>query len=219
VSQPGFNDQAGPDAGAAAANSAATTAGLVTVLPAARYFGALTFDAVISEAHAIENKLLKYPIEKGGSVHDHVYQVPRVLVLTVSVADLQGTPTDIFSVNAAQPRSRNAWEAIKALADDHTLIDVQTGLELYTSMAIQSVKALQDVTMARALRADITLEKVRFVSPQSVTFDGVSSATVGGVAGTQNAGNKPGTVVPPFKSWAKDLGTTAGYYDPRTVPS
>ena len=198
IYQPGANTQSGPDAGAATGNAAAaSTTGPVTVLPAARFFGSLTFDAVVSEGHSIENKLLKYPLETGGSMHDHSYQEPRVLKITVAVADLQGTATDLFSVNAAQPRSRNAWDVIKSLADGKTLIDVQTGLELYQDMVIQSVNVEQNVQTARVLHADLILEKIRFTSPQSVTFNGISSATVGGVAGTQNAGNKPGTSVDP----------------------
>jgi hypothetical protein len=220
MTQPGFSSQIGPDAGAQAANASDVVAtGIVNILPAKRYFGTLTFDAVVTEAHGIENKLLKYPIETGGSVHDHAYQVPRVLVLTVAVADLQGTPTDIFSLNTSQSRSRNAWDAIKLLADNFELLDVQTGLELYTSMCIQSVKAVQDVATARVLQADITLEHVRFVSPQTIANNGgVSSARAGGVAGTVNAGNKPGTPVTPPASWTLRGATALGYYDPRTVP-
>ena len=209
MNQPGFFPQSRANAGASPALSPTGATVPTTLLPPSRTFGPLTFDAVVSEHHTAESTITTQPLEMGGSVADHAYDLPRILKLQAIVSNVFfGNPAgDLFSQNTAGSRAKNAWAMLCQLKAAHTPLTVVTGLDVYTSMVIKSLSAPQDVTSAGRLLVDIEMQDVVFVSTQNVVMSGGMSG--GAVV---NAGNVPGTpVATPKPQYTSGLSMLTGW--------
>ena len=206
IPQPGFNAQQGPNAGANVSASPTSPALPATILPVAKSFSALSFDAVVTEKHSEDATITDQPIENGSSVSDHAFSKPRKLTLRAVVSNaFLGDPTgDLFSQNGTRTRAQNAWDMLRQLKNQYVPFDIVTGLLVYTNMVIEKLSTEQDVKTSSSLSVDIDTREVVIVTPQTVAYGspavggGLATALAPGIAAAKkalaafNMGTKPG---------------------------
>jgi len=140
-----------------------------------RDMGGLVFDAVVSEGHSTELVVTDNPVETGVVVSDHAYMQPLRLTIEGVVTDtpLRDQNADPFAPDPyASPagRSRKAWELLEDLQRLAEPFDVQTGLKLYKSMVILSLRCDQDKDSSSAIFFTAELREVVIVSTATVGY-------------------------------------------------
>ena len=205
IPQPGFNAQQGPNAGANVSASPTSPALPATILPIVKSFGAISFDAVVTEKHSEDATITDQPIENGSSVSDHAFSKPRKLTLRAIVSNaFLGDPTgDLFSQNGTRTRAQNAWDMLRQLKNQFIPFDIVTGLLVYSNMVIEKLSTEQDVKTSSSLVVDIDTREVVIVTPQAVSYAAgggqtLAGALAPGIAAAKkalaafNMGTKPG---------------------------
>src|SRR5690606_5338128 len=153
-----------------------------------RTFATIEVDAVLLEQYDLSSTITDHPVDRGASVSDNIINNPRVYTIEAVVTD---TPMGLLAAlqtigdNAraalgvlssailggeaeapATARSVAAFESLLALHEGRVVIDVQTGMGLWTDLAIQSIRVAVDEKTANHLRFTAVLRHVRRVSLQ-----------------------------------------------------
>jgi len=146
---------------------------------------ALTFDAVIREAHTSELSVTDNPVETGVVLSDHAYMQPQRLTMEGAFSDTPmyqaeqpGGGVGVIvggagikpAADNGEKRSVNAWNVLTQLQAMAVPFDVQTGLKLYKNMVILRLSAEQDKESAGALFFTADLREVMFATSQTVTY-------------------------------------------------
>lgn len=125
--------------------------------------GALELDVTITENHAFNTTVTKFPIEKGADITDHIINDPVKLSM---IGFITNSPVRIFGgvpqnleagLKAIPNRVQNAFSQLLALRDSKKLFTVVTGLEVYKDMFFESLVFPRDRTTGEALRFTSTL--------------------------------------------------------------
>lgn len=171
------------------------------------------FDATHSEEHTSEVEITSHPVELGAEVTDHAVVKPEMLTIIGEVTDtplsirqnengeITFAANDMFgaSTNESKTRSIVAVEAFKALKNERALINVQTGLELYSDMIIKSVSVTQDVDTAKTAMITLVLQQLLIVATETLDANetrlvrsqlSTSGGTRAQAASTERAGRK-----------------------------
>lgn len=139
----------------------------------------IIFDAYFSEGHTRESVITDEPVETGVSLTDHQYSKPNLLTIEVGVTDTplltdkQGTPSNQLATtfSGLGRRTVTAFQVLENLRLLGIVFDVQTGLELYANMMIQSIRVDQDLSEGdNALVATVVMKQVTFASTESVSY-------------------------------------------------
>lgn len=156
----------------------------------------LTLDATLEEQHEFENEVTSFPVEvsgKGESVmSDHIRINPDKITISgvVSNTPLPGSKyqlnaySESFSSSAlgqsvqkdgGSPRALEALEELLDISGRGSnpvgLVDVVTGLKVYTDMALLSLSVPRDKGTGQALYFRATFVKVHLVQSESVQID------------------------------------------------
>lgn len=149
------------------------------VTVARRWFGgqdatawSRTFDAVEVEDHVFETEVTEAPVETGCSISDHAYDKPTRLTITAAVSDLppnQAATFDMYALEGPR-RSAAAYAWLRRMQKAHEPFSVQTGLDLFPSMVIRSLKVKKDADHERILYFTVELQEIIWVTTQVVLF-------------------------------------------------
>jgi len=137
--------------------------------------GELAVDVLKSETPSYDFEITDHPVEGGQNVTDN--NIARPIGLTL---DCIFTDTD-FSGSAAGKALANGtfsvatWQdkrdKLFEIKDAREVIDVQTPLDTYLSMAIQSISIDRQASTANALFCRIVFKEVRIVDSEVVEVD------------------------------------------------
>lgn len=163
-----------------------------------------SFDTTLVEEHVSELEISSHPVELGAEITDHAVIKPSSLTIVGEVTDtplslrqnqngeITFAENDLFgaSTNESKTRSIVALEAFKKLQRDRTLVTVQTGLELYQEMLIQSVSVSQDVDTAHTAILNLKLKKLLLVETETLDINETTLQRdqLSPVSGTQTQG-------------------------------
>ena len=180
--------------------------------------GELQLDAVISEVHDYENHVTKYPIEDGSTITDNVRIEPERLQMSGFISnspvkyletnleqeferfevDFDVSNKIVNNVELAQDELlRIAGRKIDGANTSPQLITIVTGLRVYTSMAIESLRFPRDATTGQALRFEASFIKVQKVNTETIALPNAKKLGADGnktqstVDAGQNKGAKP----------------------------
>ncbi len=125
----------------------------------------LFFDVTLSERPSFTSQLTTNPIEAGSLINDHVIDNPDTLFLEGIISDskvkiLSGVQDIIERGFGSTARSKNAFDFIKQLKENHTVVTVVSGLTCYNNMVITSFTPLRNPTTGKALRFSMQLQKL-----------------------------------------------------------
>jgi hypothetical protein len=135
------------------ASTSGTTGQAAT--PATNY----VFDAVLKIIHRRTLRKTQHPVLTGANIADHAYLMPSRVTLEIGMSDAMAAYTDGVWVGAAT-KSVSAWQIIKQLMVNKTLLTLTTRLDTYSNMLVLEADAPDDNRTKHALRATITLEEI-----------------------------------------------------------
>lgn len=130
-----------------------------------------TFDAVEVEDHTFETEVTDSPVETGCSISDHAYDKPARLTITAAVSNIPpaGKELDVYAMEGPT-RGAAAYSWLQKMRKAHEPFSVQTGLDLFPSMAIVALKIKKDCKYENILYFTAELKEVIWVTTQVVLF-------------------------------------------------
>ena len=161
-----------------------------TTLFTPRYLGDVTFDAVVEETHSTTMEITSHPIESGASISDHAFLLPEELIVIGYLSNhefkaskgenSQPTLMDTAVRNrhygrsgivhgSGESRLSAAYEALVTIQRLRKLVTVQTGLMLYTKMAIQSLTVTNNPEHDSSAMFRCELKKLNIVESEHVS--------------------------------------------------
>lgn len=153
--------------------------------------GAIALDATVSEEHSADADITSHPVEDGAPVSDHIRAQPDTITLQGIISDTPISEADRRATDDTESagRAEKAFHALRQLRDTGQVVDVITGLHVYRSMAVKSLRAPRDARTGDALRFTITLAQVRKVQTQTVAIQ-ARTFTSRGFVGPPNLGTQ-----------------------------
>lgn len=141
---------------------------------------AFYFDTVHKENFVLGAKATQNPVAQGSPITDHVYEEPDQLTITVGVSnvvpfwmDQSGKSIEQHEADgdadfdpyyvAGQTRSQVALARLEKLKKDHVLVNVQTGLKLFSSMLLETISGTVEEGTEEVLQADLKFVGIRTV--------------------------------------------------------
>ena len=140
------------------------------------------FDAVLKLMHQRTLTKTRHPVLTGASISDHAYIEPSRVVLEIAMSDAMASFVAGSWVGAST-KSISAWQVLKNLQLNKTLLTLSTRLDTYYNMLITSATAPEDNKTLYGLRATITLEEVISASVSSAMAVSSRPQTTGSSSG------------------------------------
>ena len=130
-----------------------------------------TFDAVEVEDHTFETTVTDEPVETGSSIADHAYDLPVRLTITAAVSDIPppGKDGDTYATQGPT-RGLAAYAWLRQAQQAHDPFSVQSGLDLFPSMLITSLKVKKDKSLEHILYFTVELKEIKWVTAQVVLY-------------------------------------------------
>lgn len=130
-----------------------------------------TFDAVEVEDHTFETEVTDEPVETGASISDHAFDRPARLTITAAVSDIPpGGKENDYYATTGPTRGLAAYAWLQSARKAHEPFSVQTGLDLFPSMIITSLKVKKDVKLDHILYFTVELKEIVWVTSQVVYY-------------------------------------------------
>lgn len=146
--------------------------------------GGIYFDGIMRTEHNSTIKMTTYPVQNGTYGVDHAVIEPSFLVIEVMMSDVMtikhnNSPTILQKIqnlmqtampssNSVQMNSNltgeghsvNAWSVLKAMQQSRIPITVETRLQTYKNMLIESLSAPDDFKTFNAFRCTVRLKEI-----------------------------------------------------------
>lgn len=125
--------------------------------------GSISFDLILSEDHALNNKITEYNIEDGSIITDNVRNEPEQGSLTVLITN--------FSIEAGELSSNRAQDAFiefKKLWRSKQRVDLYTIYEVYKNVIITGMNMPRDDQTGESIVVNFGFRKLNIVQLQSV---------------------------------------------------
>lgn len=146
----------------------------------------LAIDASVSETHSFTAAVTDFPVEEGAAISDNVRANPVSLRIEAFISDFPlnsggVNALGIGSLNFNRPSKRleTSSEIVKKLRDIQTqgiLVSVDTGLQHYDNMVIESFEVPRDKSLKGGIRVNFSLKQVRVVTTETVDISKVIGA-------------------------------------------
>lgn len=190
----------------------------------------LQLDANISEHHSYDNDITQFPIESGATISDHVRLRPDEVEIEgfITNSPIQVVYEDMSEVIKRYPgrtevlysrrggeinRVETALDVLLRISgrkvqgenQDPELVDIVTGLRVYTNMMIRSLIIPRFAEMGQSLHFTATFTKMQFaiadVVPQSVFKDKAQWQIDKSNQTPKNTTKKQKSLVSKIKKW------------------
>ena len=124
-------------------------------------------DLCVRLTHSNSATVTDNPIEDGSSINDHVINQPRVVTLTGLVSDYK---YQLFPFNfpfATQDKpSKKVYDIFQDIYKNKRLIEIDTGLEVYENMIIESMSFPRTSDTQESLEFSLTMKEIIIVSSE-----------------------------------------------------
>lgn len=110
-----------------------------------RSLAGLFLDATVEERYTSQSSVTVNPVEFGASISDHRIRLPDKYILSGRVSDLplREDTSNQWAEGAAETRSKSAWAVLRDLKDEGDPFVIESGLQRYDDMVIQTLTAQQ----------------------------------------------------------------------------
>jgi hypothetical protein len=141
------------------------------------------FDAVYRVMHSRRLRMTEHAVQSGVSISDHAFILPAKVSLEIGMSDaMDAFAPGVFESNAS--KSVSAYETLVALQQGKQPLTLNTRLETYTNMLIESIDAPDTKETRYGLKATVTLGQIytgtvtaQLVSDRPQTSDSTSIGT------------------------------------------
>ena len=129
-------------------------------------------DASVSEQHTLSGHVTSHKVEKGIDVTDNYRARPKKIRIDGVISNkqlTQGAPssadisTDRLSETGNKTPVVEAWDRLKAIFDASEVITIETSLQTYQNMALESLSVTRGTNNGDNLRFSATAKEIRFV--------------------------------------------------------
>lgn len=116
--------------------------------------GAITFDLILSEGHTFNNNVTRYNVEDGADISDHIQN-------DLETGTVSGLITNfsIFDGIVFQNKAQLAYDELRTLWKDRSLVDIYTVLQVYEQVAILNIAVNRDESSGESLIADFSFQE------------------------------------------------------------
>jgi len=138
------------------------------------------FDATLKAEHNSSRRITEHPVQTGADITDHSYQLPSVVSLEIGVSDSM----DIFDStnNWSQfdtVKTVNAFKTMLTIQKSGLPLIVQTRLNTYESMLIESINTKEDNKTRNVWRATVNFREVILVTGSTTKVNSKEDFTTG----------------------------------------
>lgn len=122
------------------------------------------FDAVLKVEHQRELRRTEHPIQAApnaasASITDHAFLLPARVVMEIAMSDaMAGFEDDMW--DGGPTKSVSAFQQLTRLQKSRTLITLNTRLDTYTDMLVESILPCDTAKTLHGLSATVTFSKV-----------------------------------------------------------
>jgi hypothetical protein len=131
----------------------------------------LVLDATLSHNIARTSTVTQYPIESGSKVSDHKQNDPIEFTVEGFVSN---TPVTLLASGALpsqdDTRSKTAYDALVQVFEGKELTQLQSELDVFDNMMLQSLEVPRDRTNFNALQFTAAFKEVRQIGTRVVTL-------------------------------------------------
>jgi len=121
--------------------------------------GGYFFDAIIRADHTSTLRMTEHPVQTGSSIVDHAFKLPDHLTLEIGMSDaMDRFVSSQFGDNTS--KSVSAYQTLKGLQNDRTLLTIQTRLNKYSNMLVESIHAPDDYKTRDGLRCTVAFREI-----------------------------------------------------------
>lgn len=124
--------------------------------------GFLELDCVMAETINMANGVTSAPIETGESVTDHMFNEPLQLTIDAIISDDDPTRFIQAALGLAPRASARieAYETLKDLWQNKGVIDVVTGFETFSNMAITNIDIPRENEDGRSIKFTVNMIQI-----------------------------------------------------------
>lgn len=144
------------------------------------------FDAILSVDHFQELRTTFHPVQNGAPIIDHAFLLPARVVLEIGMSDLMDTYKQGMFDNYTT-KSVSAYQTLLYLQGLRVPLTVNTRLNNYKNMVIESVRSRDDQTTFHGLRALVSFVEIIqgtvILTPPSARENASSTTNIGTVSG------------------------------------
>ena len=131
--------------------------------------GEIVVDAFINETHTFSSEITEDPIESGGTIVDHVYQMPFSLSIEGIISN---TPMSLIGLTVFDSVDRyfkdesnnfasNAFAKIEDVFKRREAISIATSLKTYDNMVLESLSVERGGGQQESLRFSCTARQIK----------------------------------------------------------
>lgn len=139
------------------------------------------FDAVLRAEHIRELRRTEHPIQASpsapvASITDHAYLLPARVTLEIGMSDAMASyQSDMW--DGGPTKSISAFQQLLTLQKSRTLVTLNTRLDTYTNMVVESILPVDDAKTAHGLSATVVFSKIYLAEVKRTrSNDGANSA-------------------------------------------
>lgn len=134
------------------------------------------FDAFIRESHSCSVRVTEHPVQTGANISDHAFNLPDKLSVEIFVSDsMDEVVTGQFS--DYKSKSVSAFLVLKKLKEERQLVGINTRLDYYKNMIIESIDTDDDYKTANSLRCQVSFRQVLIASVAKQSVNSVAAQT------------------------------------------
>lgn len=154
--------------------------------------GGLFFDAVLSSDTEHTAVITQHPVQSGANISDHMYMEPVRISMEIGMSDVMASMVE-GQWTGAYTKSVSAYRKLCELQSLRIPFRVQTRLNAYDNMVIQSISVHDDVNTLYGLRASVSMVQIIMAD---VVNEKVSA-----------------------RGWSSGNGTNRGEVQPQVIPT
>lgn len=143
--------------------------------PKAR-LGEIVVDAFLNETHTFSSEITEHPIESGGTVVDHIHEMPFCLAIDGIISN---TPMSLVGLTAFETATRYlngdnndfalvAFEKIEELFKKREPITIATSLKTYHKMVLENLSVERGGGAQESLRFSCTARQIRLAHQERI---------------------------------------------------
>jgi hypothetical protein len=128
------------------------------------------FDAVYRVMHSRRIRMTEHPVQSGASISDHAFIMPAKVSLEIGMSDaMDAFAPGVFESNAS--KSVSAYQILVALQQGRQPLTLNTRLDTYANMLVESIDAPDTKETRYGLKASVMLSQIftGTVTAQSVS--------------------------------------------------
>jgi hypothetical protein len=177
--------------------------------PKAR-LGEIVVDAFLNETHTFSSEITEHPIEGGGTLVDHIHEMPFCLSIDGIISN---TPMNLVGLTAFETATRYlngdnndfalvAFEKIEELFKKREPITIATSLKTYHKMVLENLSVERGGGAQESLRFSCTARQIRLAHQERIKINEPPEPKVSSAKPKQKKGLQEAKPIGPEKAEA-----------------